>query len=279
MVDIFISYRSNDLGFGAGVCYEYMLDRFGADRVFRDRLSIQPGEQYPEAIRQALEEASVLLVLIGPAWLEKKGSKRPIDDKRDWVRREIRRAIERGIEIVPVLVDTARLPLRAELPDDISELAQRQCATIDHLHPQEGLKHLADRLVAKFPGLNRGVLVGRFEGHVAPRSVALSGDCKRIAVVGGTLRRDIQVYEVDVSGDAPIHTHRQSLYAAYLGTHLALDESGRLLVTTTRQSAYVYEADGSSRKKFPCRGSDVVSVAIDPRRQDSLHRDKTISIR
>ena len=56
MIDVFVSYRTVDAGYGAAGCYEFFAARFGPDRVFRDCTSVLPGEVYPEAIEKALEE-------------------------------------------------------------------------------------------------------------------------------------------------------------------------------------------------------------------------------
>lgn len=48
----------------------------------------------------------------------------------DWVRFEIRRALERGVPIVPVLLDGTALPAR--LPGDVRRVVHHQAATIRH---------------------------------------------------------------------------------------------------------------------------------------------------
>jgi hypothetical protein len=43
--------------------------RFGADRVFKDVDSIQPGDDFDEEIRAAVGSCGVLLAVIGKHWL------------------------------------------------------------------------------------------------------------------------------------------------------------------------------------------------------------------
>jgi hypothetical protein len=69
VVDIFVNYRTVDAPFAAAACYELLVARFGKNRIFRDCLSMLPGAVYPKAIKDALEQALVLVVIIGPHWL------------------------------------------------------------------------------------------------------------------------------------------------------------------------------------------------------------------
>ena len=118
--EVFINYRTADAGFGAAACYELLSARFGSDRVFRDCVSLQPGDVYPDAIMNALERAHLLIVLIGPDWLTSdRSGHRCLDQESDWVRAEIRRSLERNIPIIPVMLDGASLPPAGDLPDDI----------------------------------------------------------------------------------------------------------------------------------------------------------------
>ncbi|WP_169811519.1 tetratricopeptide repeat protein [Nocardia harenae] len=152
MFDIFVSYRTVDLRFGAAEVRRYLQGRFG-DRVFLDHESMRGGEVYPDSLRSALEQIRVLVVLIGPRWStpDPDTGLRPVDRRGDWVRREIKRALERDIAIVPVLVDGAELPV--ELPADIERAMLRQAETITHRRLSESLDRLGDRLVELVPEL------------------------------------------------------------------------------------------------------------------------------
>jgi hypothetical protein len=59
----------------------------------------------------------VLIAIIGPNWLgTQDDGPRRLDDPDDWVRLEVEAAISRGIRVIPVLVDGARMPVETELP-------------------------------------------------------------------------------------------------------------------------------------------------------------------
>jgi hypothetical protein len=64
-------------------------------------------------------------VIIGPAWLEAThNGRRRLDDPADFVRIEVELALKAGIEVIPVLVDGARMPGEKDLPKSISALAK-----------------------------------------------------------------------------------------------------------------------------------------------------------
>jgi hypothetical protein len=131
--DIFVNYRTLDARFGAASTYEELARRFGGDRVFLDHVSIQPGADYVKRINAALEEIRVLVVLIGPEWLAcSPTGVRLVDREGDWVRREIRRALQRGITIIPVLLDGVSLPLPDDLPADIRPILRCQVVEVSH---------------------------------------------------------------------------------------------------------------------------------------------------
>lgn len=124
--DIFVSYRKKDALFGVATVHDRLTRRFGDDRVFFDDLAIEPGAEYPDQIDAALNEVCVLVVLIGPNWLVDPTGVRLLDREGDWVRREIRHALQRRIPIIPVLLDGVLLPSSDELPSDVRLLTRRQ---------------------------------------------------------------------------------------------------------------------------------------------------------
>jgi len=113
---VFISYRRTDAGWPTRWLADRLAGQFGAGVVFQDVDSIRPGDDFAAEIEAAVGACSVLLVVIGPQWLAAAGDAgRRLDDPQDWVRLEIETAIRRGIRIIPVLVDGARMPSADEL--------------------------------------------------------------------------------------------------------------------------------------------------------------------
>lgn len=125
---IFISYRREDTRHVAGRLASDLIDRFGEAAVFRDVDSIGAGLDFTAQLAEALSHCAVMLVLIGPEWLP--ALKRRLDQPQDWVREEIAGALQRGIRVVPVLVENATLPAEADLPPDLKPLVKRQTRSL-----------------------------------------------------------------------------------------------------------------------------------------------------
>ena len=72
-----------------------------------------------------------MLVIIGEKWFTSafEDGRRRLDNPSDWVRFEIRTALERGILVIPIVVDDAKLPSKEALPDDLQGLIELQGIT------------------------------------------------------------------------------------------------------------------------------------------------------
>ena len=76
----------------------------------------------------------MLIAVIGKNWNSSadKDNLRRLDDLDDFVRIEIEAALQRGIRVIPVLVDGATMPKREDLPDSLQKLRRRQAIEISH---------------------------------------------------------------------------------------------------------------------------------------------------
>jgi hypothetical protein len=160
MGGVFINYRSADNPLGAAGIHDALAARFGSDRVFRDCVSLEAGDSYPDAIREALADADVLVAIVGPGWLsltDPKTGQRLIDRESDWVRRELAWAHERNIRVVPVLLEDtpahAVQPAADELPPDIRWFAHVQAFEFSQRRFGADLDRLAARLTMLVPTL------------------------------------------------------------------------------------------------------------------------------
>jgi hypothetical protein len=143
---IFINYRRTDAGWPADLLADKLKNAFGQNRVFLDVRGIEAGDDFALELESQLREAAVLLVLIGKDWLftHDKFGRRRLDDEKDWVRREIRTALEReGCRVIPVLLDDAELPNEEEaLPEDISALLRRQQVRVRQANSEDDIETL-----------------------------------------------------------------------------------------------------------------------------------------
>ncbi|MEM7525906.1 MAG: toll/interleukin-1 receptor domain-containing protein, partial [Pseudomonadota bacterium] len=131
---IFINYRRADTRWAAARIYDDLGERFGHDRLFMDVDSIPAGADFVEHLNRHVDECEAILVLIGRDWLTltSEDGVRRIDDQADFVTIEIARALQRGVRVIPVLVDGADAPADKDLPELIKPLCRRQALRIDH---------------------------------------------------------------------------------------------------------------------------------------------------
>lgn len=166
---IFISYRRQETAWPARQLYAVLAATFGAEAVFKDVNDIEPGEDFVEKITDAVASCDVLLALIGPHWLtitDADGNRR-LDDPEDFVRLEVSAALSRGVRVVPILVDEARMPTTQELPPDLAPLTRRQAVKID---PEEfNTGRLVATLTTMFSDLSSGAHSTEVDDQPVPR--------------------------------------------------------------------------------------------------------------
>lgn len=112
--------------------------------VFMDIDSITPGMDFVQEIERNIDKSDATLVIIGKNWASARNTigLRRMDDPSDWVVREIVLALQIGKPIIPVLVDGACLPGRADLPPSIAALAERNAFVIRPDHFAEDMQRL-----------------------------------------------------------------------------------------------------------------------------------------
>ena len=71
---VFVSYRRQDARHVAGRLADRLVERF---QVFMDMDTIEPGTDFTDVIRQAVEDCDVFLSVIGPQWMAVAGRGRP----------------------------------------------------------------------------------------------------------------------------------------------------------------------------------------------------------
>ena len=131
---IFVSYRRSDAEGEAGRLYDDLVRLFGAAAIFMDVSDIHPGKDFRQVLTDNVSKCTVLLAIIGPNWTSVTDASgvRRLDQPNDFVRLEVAAALARDIDVIPVLVHGARMPKAAELPDDLQNLAYRNCVELTH---------------------------------------------------------------------------------------------------------------------------------------------------
>ena len=99
---VFISYRREDAKYQARMIYSAFCRAIPSDHVFMDVDSIPPGADFRKVLEDWVGQCEVLLALIGPGWIgagDPKTKERRLDNKSDFVRIEIGKALARGIPV------------------------------------------------------------------------------------------------------------------------------------------------------------------------------------
>ena len=124
---IFISYRRGDSADVTGRIDDNLVTIFGRRNVFKDVDSIPLGRDFRKVISEGVGGCDVLLVVIGPGWLEAadEAGRRRLDGESDYVRIEIETALSRGIPIIPLLIGETPMVRPEQLPETIRDLAYR----------------------------------------------------------------------------------------------------------------------------------------------------------
>ena len=145
MSGAFISYRRADRAW-VGRLADHLNIRFGQDLVWRDVEDIKPGKKWLDEIREAITGSDVILVVIGPYWLQNEQGRRRLDGPNDILLMEIEAAFESNREIIPVLVGNTAMPQREDLPPSLSKLLDIQAAVLRDREWAQDIQPLIDTL-------------------------------------------------------------------------------------------------------------------------------------
>lgn len=131
---IFISYRRADSQASAERLHDALARALGEERVFLDREDIGQGERWRDAIAHQLDQADVVLALIGPRWLQEL-TQRAQASADDVLATELARALQTpGKTVLPMLMDGTVMPSASDLPAPLATLTERQAAPLRSDH-------------------------------------------------------------------------------------------------------------------------------------------------
>lgn len=136
MPNIFISYRRDDSAGYAGRLYDQVSAHFGRENVFMDVTTIRPGTDFVDVIEESVGKCDALIALIGKNWLTSRDEQNQLrlGNADDFVSREIAAALRRKVEVIPILVGGAKMPLPRDLPESLQLLSRRQALEISDRH-------------------------------------------------------------------------------------------------------------------------------------------------
>ena len=202
MPTVFISYRRDDSGpFAARLC-DRLVEHFGAEHVFRDIDGIGPGDKFPALIEQRVNECDAVLAVIGPRWAsirDDQGRLR-IEQPDDWVRAEIRGALQAGKRLIPVLVDGARLPRRDQVPQDIAVLLDHNAAEVSDSRFAYDVQRLIDAIEGR-PDSFRQRLLRRLRDPRFQRRTTLAASAA--AVLAGAVALALSLFSPPPLAEMP----------------------------------------------------------------------------
>jgi TIR domain len=146
-----MSYRREDSGGDTGRIADRLRKEFGDDTVFMDVDGVHLGVDFVKHLTEEVARCDVLLAVIGRSWVDfpdETGARR-LDNPADFVRVELRAALQRDIPVIPVLINGARVPRRDLLPADIAPLAVRNGLDVRHVSFHTDLNRLVRELKPK----------------------------------------------------------------------------------------------------------------------------------
>jgi tetratricopeptide (TPR) repeat protein len=149
---IFINYRRDDSIGMAGRLHDRLAQTFGRKNIFMDVDHIPVGSDFVTYLNNQVAECDVVLVVIGSHWVKAKdkSGQRRLHQVDDFVAIEIAAALARGIRVIPILVDGARMPKASELPESLKPLVRRQAAEVRHAHFGQDAETLVARMNEAF---------------------------------------------------------------------------------------------------------------------------------
>ena len=219
---IAISYRREDSTPVAGRLHDRLRVEFGPENVFMDFDSIPYGVDFRDHIKSTLERADVVVAVVGPGWLGGQAeASRRIDDPSDFVRLEIAGALQRGIPVIPILVDNTPMPKANALPPDMQSFAFRNALILD---TGIDFHHHADRLVA---GIRRLLENAAKKPTIAPEESKRTQPVDRTeAPQPGTKSKDQLSSEVSAPADADLAAGQEESVTERLSkVHAASEKS------------------------------------------------------
>lgn len=261
MPKIILSYRRSDTDGIAGRIRDNLAVYYGNESVFIDVDNIPFGIDFREHIRKTFGDHDLMIAIIGQKWLgARKGGRTRIQDETDPVRVEVEMALQRGMPIIPVLVNGARMPKPEELPQSLNDFSFRNAAEVesgrDFRQHMDRLIRSIDRTLNLKPRAPTAATPAR---AWSIQTIALIAGVLIVVSIGG-------VIALEMLGNPSVRVPDQAAQPASKAAAAALP--GEVVVEFSRANVdkqpvaarpYLHEFGISVEKQVP-EGSEIVLV-------------------
>lgn len=152
---VFISYRRADHpDFVERIRDWFVANHYEDDRVFMDLSNMPYFTDFAEFIRERVLESDVVIVIIGPKWLDLL-HERATRDEPDYVRLEVAIALEQGKLVAPICIKGAKMPSAKDLQSfpDLKQITRYNAPDLDS--GRQFLKNISDIIGALETELER----------------------------------------------------------------------------------------------------------------------------
>lgn len=142
--NIFINYRKEDTGQIASVIYKALCNAFGNNNVFKDFHTTEPGSDFSKPVKGKGKRNHLLLVLIGKDWLSTgdSGGRLHINSDDDYIRLEIASALKNKVIVLPLMIDSAKMPDGKDLPYELNVLTRLPCINMHSQSFEKDIFHV-----------------------------------------------------------------------------------------------------------------------------------------
>jgi uncharacterized protein (TIGR02145 family) len=182
---IFINYRHEDEANITFAIANALMGEFGVGNIFFDKQAIKAGSQFTKEIDKALDTCRIFIPIIGKEWMNIL-NKRQTFEETDYVLNEIEHAMEKGIFILPILVDDTKMPAKKELPPKLGALSFINAINIssDPKHLPSDIKLLIAELKEIFSRLpKRSKCIGDSKKIILKKTAWILGSLISIIVI------------------------------------------------------------------------------------------------
>jgi hypothetical protein len=122
---VFISYRRDDAAGFSHVIRDRLIEHLPKERVFMDVADIEAGADFVRTLEDAVGQCDVLIALMGKRWAgDGSAGHSRLNNPADWIRVEVSTALNRGVKVIPVLLDGATMPAADSLPQEMRTLVR-----------------------------------------------------------------------------------------------------------------------------------------------------------